>query len=328
MDLFGGRKTRIDFIGKRRITLAISAVLCLIGLATFVAIAMDRANLGIEFAGGVAVQVDLERPVTLSEARSALEEAGFGNADLQGSEGGTKLIIRVKRSEVPLDETADHIIGALRSGLSGNALTVESTSTIGPTVGQALRRDAVVAIVLSLVGIVLYIAVRFQFRFGVAATLGTVHTVLAVLGVFFLLGKEINLLLVVALLTVAGYSLSDTVVVFDRIRETLARGGRRDLGEVINVSINDVLSRTIVTGTTTLLACISLYIWGGDVLRDFALALTLGILVGTYSSIFVASPILYVWGLPDRQRRPTPAGEPTRPGRRPRVAARESARTR
>src|SRR5690606_35987245 len=139
----------------------------------------------------------------------------------------TKLIIRVKRSEVPLDETADRIIEALRAGLPGNALTVESTSTIGPTVGQALRRDALVAIALSLVGIVLYIAVRFQFRFGVAATLGTIHTVLAVLGVFFLLGKEINLLLVVALLTVAGYSLSDTVVVFDRIRETLARGGRR-----------------------------------------------------------------------------------------------------
>ncbi|HWP35856.1 MAG TPA: protein translocase subunit SecF, partial [Thermodesulfobacteriota bacterium] len=298
MDILGGRKPNIDFIGRRRIAFVVSACLSLLGLVAFVAIALGRANLGIEFAGGVAVQVDLARPVAVADARAALARAGLGEAEPQSVEGASRLLIRVKRSEQPLPEVADRIVAALQAAFPDNPLTVVSSSTIGPTVGRALRRDAMIAVAISLVAIVLYIAVRFQFRFGVAATIATFHDVLAVLGLFWLAGKEVNLLLVVALLTLAGYSLSDTVVVFDRIRETLARGGRRPLGEVINASINDVLSRTLVTGLTTLLASLSLFFFGGEVLRDFALALTVGILIGTYSSIFVASPILYVWGLP------------------------------
>ncbi len=327
MELLGGRKTHIDFIGKRRIAFTLSAVLCFLGLAAFAAIGLGRANLGIDFAGGVAVQVNFEKPVGLAEAREALDRAGFPAAELQGFEGGSKLLVRVKGSDMPLGEIAERVIGALRTRFVGNLLAVDSTSAIGPTVGKALQRDALVAIAVSMVMIVIYIAVRFQFRFGVAATIATFHDVLAVLGVFWLLGKEVNLLLVVALLTIAGYSLTDTVVVFDRIRETLARGGRRPLGEVINVSINEVLSRTVVTSLTTFLASISLLIWGGEVLRDFALALSLGILVGTYSSIFVASPILFIWGLPGVRPAPAP-GTAARAEAEARAAAREGMRGR
>ena len=299
MELLGGRTPHIDFMGMRRVAFALSAALCLLGLVAFAAIALGRANLGIDFVGGVAVQVGFERAVPLDEARAALGQAGFPAAELQSFEGSTKLLVRVKGSEVPLNETADRIVAALKTRFADNALTVESSSTIGPTVGAALKRDALVAITISLFALVAYIAFRFRSaRFGVAATAATFHDVLGVLGTFWLFGKEVNLLLVVALLTIAGYSLTDTVVVFDRIRENLGRGARRSLEEILNASLNQVLSRTIVTALTTFLASVALLVWGGEVLRDFALALTLGIMIGTYSSIFVASPILYVWGLP------------------------------
>ncbi len=328
MELLGGRKTHIDFIGKRYAAFGLSAVLCLLGLAAFVAIALGRANLGIDFVGGVAVQVDFARPVPLAAAREAVVGAGLADAELQTVEGSSKLLVRVKGSELPLNEIADRVVAGLRARFADNPLTVESTSTIGPTVGKALRRNALVAIAISMIAIVVYIAVRFQLRFGVAATIATFHDVLAVLGLFWLLGKEINLLLVVALLTIAGYSLSDTVVVFDRIRETLARGGRRPLGEVINVSINEVLSRTIITALTTFFASVSLLIWGGEVLRDFALALSLGIVVGTYSSIFVASPILYVWGLPGVRSAPAPEPVPRTAEAGTKAPVRQGARSR
>ncbi len=320
MEILGGRKTHIDFIGMRKVAYALSIAVCAVGLIAFAAIALGRANLSTEFLGGVAVQVKFERPVALDEARAAMDRAGFTDAELQGFEGGQTLLARIKSSDVPLNEVADRIVAALGQRFQGNPLTVESSSTIGPTVGAALKQDAMVAAAISFLAIVVYIAFRFHsWRFGVAGTAATVHDVLWMIAVFWLMGKEINLLFVVALLTIAGYSLTDTVVVFDRIRETLARVGRRDLGEVINTSINEVLSRTIVTALTTFLASASLLVWGGEVLRDFALALTVGIVVGTYSSIFVASPILYSWGLPDV--RPGPAGQPARVARRARVAA-------
>lgn len=328
MEILGGRKTHIDFIGMRKAAFVMSAVGCLLGLVAFAAIALGRANLGIDFVGGVAVQVRFERPVPLDEVRRALDGAGLAGAEPQSFEGDRTVLVRVKQSEVPLNEVSDRIVAALGQAFQGNPLVVESSSTIGPTAGAALKRDAMRAAAISFLAIVVYIAFRFHsWRFGVVATVATIHDVLWMLALFFLLGKEVNLLFVVALLTIAGYSLTDTVVVFDRIRETLARVGRRDLGAVINTSINDVLSRTIVTALTTFLASMALLIWGGEVLRDFAVALTFGIVVGTYSSIFVASPLLYEWGLPETARR-APAGEPERPRRRAPVPAREGARGR
>jgi preprotein translocase subunit SecF len=172
---------------------------------------------------------------------------------------------------------------------------VDSTTEIGPKVGQKLRKDALFAIIAATLGILIYVAFRFQFRFGIGATAATFHDVLAVLGIFYLTGKEINLILVSALLMIAGYSLTDTVVVFDRIRENLKGRYRGQINQVINMSINEVLSRTIIVSLTTLLAAVALFLFGGEVIHDFSLAIILGVIIGTYSSIFVASPVVLLW---------------------------------
>ncbi len=293
MELLG--KTKIDFIGRRNIAFAFSGVLALLGVITLVQIARGTANLGIDFAGGTAVQLRFDQPVRLEDARAALEKGGFSDAEVQEFPAENKLLIRVKKAGTIEEKAADRIVDAFTAAFSGNRFVVDSSTEIGPTIGKKLRHDALVAILISMVGIVLYIAVRFEFRFGIAAAVATFHDVLAVLGLFYLMDKEITLLIVTALLTLAGYSLTDTVVVFDRIRENLRLRRRDPLEQVINAGINQVLSRTIVVSLTVVLVLIALYFLGGEVLHDFALALLIGIAVGTYSSVFVASPILVVW---------------------------------
>ena len=193
-----------------------------------------------------------------------------------------------------MGQMSNHLVEILNKALPENNFKVIGKSEIGASISQDLRNKAIVAIIISMLGIIIYIAWRFEFIFGIGATIATFHDVLAVLGVFWLFNVEITLLVVTALLTLAGYSLTDTVVVFDRIRENLARR-RGKLGEIINLSVNEVLSRTIITSTTVFLVVVALFFFGGVVLRDFALAMILGVLVGTYSSIFVASPIVYAW---------------------------------
>jgi preprotein translocase subunit SecF len=294
-------KTNIDFMGKRRYALVVSGLLLAFGLFTVVEMLLGRANLGIDFAGGTSVQLNFERPVEIDEARRILADGGFSDAELQEFTGTGKLLVRVKRSDTIEEHVATDIQAAFRAALPDDPFVVDSVTEIGPSIGKRLQKDAALAILLSFIGIVAYIAVRFEFRFGVAAAVATFHDVLAVLGLFAIMGKEINLLLVTALLTLAGYSLNDTVVVFDRIRENLRRRHRETLEEVMNRGINQVLSRTIITALTTQLVLLALVLWGGEVLHDFALALLIGIVVGTYSSIFVASALVLVWrGRPGR----------------------------
>jgi len=289
------KKTNIDFLGKRRAAFAISMVLSLAGILCVVMIAAGKANMGIDFAGGASANLVFERPVPIDEARSALDKAGLGGSDLQSFTDGSKLLVRIKRTDIPAGQVVDKIKDAFVTAFPDNKVEVDSSAAIGPTVGRALQKDALLAIIISFVGIILYIAWRFEFKFGIAATIATFHDVLAVLAVFLILDKEITLLVVTAILTVAGYSLTDTVVVFDRIRENLKLRQKDNLLDIINSSINEVLSRTVVTSLTTFLVVLSLYMIGGEVLHDFSFALMLGIIVGTYSSIFVASPLLYVW---------------------------------
>ncbi len=201
----------------------------------------------------------------------------------------------MKKLNVPVGDVINRIQAAFTKAFPDNLSRVDSSSAIGPTVGKSLQRDALLAIILSFAGIIIYIWWRFEWKFGIAATIATLHDVLAVLGVFMLLHKEITLLVVTALLTLAGYSLTDTVVVFDRIRENLKMRQKDGLMDIINESINEVLSRTVVTSLTVFLAVLSLFIFGGEVLHDFAFAMLCGVVVGTYSSVFVASPVLYVW---------------------------------
>ncbi len=258
------------------------------------------ANLGIDFAGGVMVTGHFDRTVTIEDLRSAVA-AEFPNAEitnLKDFEKPNAFIIKTKRPETEAEgelrlATLKKII---ERSFAGNTFTLVSEHIIGPAVGETLRGDAQKAILLSLFGIVLYIWIRFDFRSGIAATIATFHDVLAVLGIFYLMGLEFDLLIVTALLTLAGYSLTDTVVVFDRIRENLKKYRTKgEFANSVNASINEVLSRTINTSLTVLLVVGTLFFFGGEVLRHFSLAIIMGVLVGTYSSIFVASPIVVEW---------------------------------
>jgi preprotein translocase subunit SecF len=288
------QKTDIDFIGKRYLFFTVSGLLMLLGIVALVQISRGKANLGIDFAGGAAVQLKFSQPVRIDDARKALEQAGLKDAELQTVIEESRLLIRVKKEDAVERNIRERIQEAFTKGLPGNEFVVESSTEIGPTIGQQLQKDALLAVTISMIGIIIYIAARFEFRFGIAAAIATFHDVLAVLGIFFVLNKEITLLVITALLTLAGYSLSDTVVVFDRIRENLRTRKKEPLEGTINRSINEVLSRTFITGVTTFLAIVSLFFFGGDVIHDFSLALILGVIIGTYSSWFIASPLLLV----------------------------------
>lgn len=286
------RNPSIDFMGKRRISLTISAVFLGIGFLALIQIARGKANLGIDFVGGTAVQVHFSKPLPIKDIRSKLIEKGVQGAQIQNIQSTNDLLIRTKIQQGKGGSVSSIILNDLRTGFPDNPLTVLSATEIGPTIGSELAGKAFLAILYSIIGIIFYIAFRFEFRFGLAAAISTFHNVVAVLGLLYLMGIEINLLVVTALLTLAGYSLTDTVVVFDRIREQLKRASRQSMEQIINSGINQVLSRTVVVSSTVVLVLVALFFFGGSVIHDFSLALLLGVVIGTYASIFVASPLL------------------------------------
>jgi preprotein translocase subunit SecF len=293
MELLG--KTNIDFIGKRNISFAISAIISIIGIIGIIQISRGAANMGIDFSGGTSMQLKFTKPLPIADARAALHKSGIAKAELQEIKDGNKLLIKIdKNTSLALGKAADAVQAAFKKEFADNAFTVESSTEIGPSIGEKLRKDTLVAVVISLLGIILYIAWRFDLKFGIGATLATMHDCLAMIAVFYLMNKEINLLFITAVLTIAGYSLTDTVVVFDRIRENLHKNLKGAMHTIFNLSINEVLSRTIVTSLTVFMASASLFFFGGEVIHDFAFALLIGVLVGTYSSIFVASPIVVI----------------------------------
>jgi len=293
-------KTNIDFIGKRKVAFVFSGVLMVVGLIAFVLLLLGKGNLGIDFAGGVMVRGSFENPVSVSDLRGKISSGGFTDTyiiELKGSDvPPNSFLIRTKVQVAEGELLGDKLLSAMRVGLPDNEFTLDSIDDIGPAVGETLQKQARWAILLSLLGILIYIWIRFEFRFGVVATVATFHDVLTVLGIFLILNKEISLLVISALLTLAGYSLTDTVVLYDRIRENRKLSRKKgDFASIINGSINDVLSRTLITSLTTLSVVVVLLILGGEVLHDFALALIMGVIIGTYSSVFVASPIIVEW---------------------------------
>jgi preprotein translocase subunit SecF len=250
--------------------------------------------MGIDFTGGTVVQLKFATPIHIDQARSALARNNLKEANLQEIKEGNKLLIKIGKTNLAMGKVANTIEDVFKKEFPGNSFIMESSTEIGPSVGDKLRKDTLIAVAISMLGIIIYIAWRFDFKFGIGAIVATLHDVLAMFAVFFLFNKEINLLFITAVLTVAGYSLTDTVVVFDRIRENLHKNLKEALQIVFNKSINEVLSRTIVTSLTAFLAALSLFFFGGEVIHDFAFALVVGIAVGTYSSVFVASPIVVV----------------------------------
>jgi preprotein translocase subunit SecF len=292
-EIFGKTKLNIDFIGKRKFSFVISTIISIIGIFAIVQITLGNANLGIDFTGGTSVQLQFDKPVALADARKALHNGGLGDVELQEIKDGNKLLVKLgKKNQLAVGKAAEVIPAAFAKALPGLQVTVDSTTEIGPAIGDKLRKDTLIAVAISMLGIICYIAWRFDFRFGIGAVAATLHDILAMFAIYYLFGKEFNLLFITAVLTIAGYSLTDTVVIFDRIRENLHKDLKGALHTIFNRSINETLSRTIITSMTTLMAAGALFFLGGSVIHDFAFALLTGVLVATYSSVFVASPVV------------------------------------
>jgi len=290
------KNTKIDFMGLKKYAFSFSAILVILGIVGTVQIYRGKANLGIDLGGGTSIQLKFQKPFSMDEIRSLLAKAGHGEATLQEVSGENILMLKL-RALGKQDEkmVAEPMVNLLRQSLPGNPFVVESVSEIGPAIGHKLRQDAELAMLISALAIILYLAWRFEFKFGVAAAIATFHDIFAIVGIFWILGIEMDLLFITALLTIGGYSLTDTVVVFDRIRENIRLRKKGTFSATINLSVNEVLSRTIVTSMTVFIAVVTLLVFGGIVLHNFALALAMGIVIGTYSSIFVASPVVALW---------------------------------
>ncbi|MCP3892298.1 MAG: protein translocase subunit SecD [Desulfobulbaceae bacterium] len=290
------KRPNLDYLKIKNITYTISALLVAIGIVAFIQISRGQANLGVDFSGGSLLQYQASEAFTTAEVRDAFNRNEMKEVNLQEVENEHRLIIKIKKSEAVVANLGEKVTTILEAELPGKNFVMESQSEIGSSVSSVLRNKAIQAILISLAGVIIYLAFRFDIRFGLAAATATFHDVLVVLGICWLLDIEITLLIVTALLTLAGYSLNDSVVVFDRIRENLKKPDNKSLTTAINDSINQVLSRTIVTSLTTGIVLSSLFFLGGTVIHDFAFALLAGVVVGTYSSIFIASPVLTLWG--------------------------------
>lgn len=295
-------KTNFDFVGIRKVGFVLSAVMMCLGLYGIVLIAQGKAKLGVDFGGGANVTLLLKQAVEVDALRSALG-SDLKEADIQRVQGSNTYLIRLPKADASADKEIAVIKANISKAMPGNEVSGVSQEYVGPAVSQQLWRQALWAMAVSMLGILIYIAIRFDLRFGVGAIVATLHDVLAVLGIMVLTGHEFSLLVVTALLTLAGYSLTDTVVVFDRIRENLKARRGDPMATVVNDSINETLSRTLNTSMTVMLTVLVLFLYGGDVVHGFSLVLILGVIVGTYSSIFVASPVVVEWNLRSPARR-------------------------
>jgi preprotein translocase subunit SecF len=292
--------TNLDFVGKRRMAAIFSLLLILIGIGSLVA--KGGPNYGIDFAGGTLVQVKFVEETKANDIKKALESLKLRGVTVQrfGDETNEFLLRAQNAGDVlegseKLESLGDQIGSALVESYGKEQVEIRRVEMVGPQVGKDLRMKGLLAILYAMGGILLYVTWRFEFRFAVGAILALVHDVLITLGVFSLFGKEIDLPIIAAFLAIIGYSLNDTIIIYDRIRENTGKHLKDGLAVVINRSINETLSRTFITSGTTLMVVLALFIFGGGVIHNFAFALLVGIVIGTYSSVFVASPLLIFW---------------------------------
>ncbi|MFC1668213.1 protein translocase subunit SecD [Chlamydiota bacterium] len=281
------REPKIDFIKKRYYAYVLSLIVIVLGITVFVM--RGEKNFGVDFTGGEILQLQFDRPVSLDRLRESLTEIGLGDVLIQDLDEGNEILFRAKFNQ------GEQILEHLRKDLGDITFEERRTERIGPTIGKDLRKNALFAILWALLGIVVYITFRFEFEFALGAVIAVIHDVSVTLAFFAFTGRELSLPVLAALLTIIGYSLNDTIVIFDRIREDLKLMRKDDLPVIINTSLNQTLSRTILTSLTTLMVVTCLYFFGGKVINDFAFALLIGVVVGTYSSIFVASPVILEW---------------------------------
>lgn len=291
-------ETQIDFMGKIKMAIAFSGLLILVGLGS---IAMSGGlKFGIDFSGGTLIQLKFKTAPDIEVIRDGLKSIKLGESTIQEFGSNRDILIRVQRSEEKLQAVGAKVRDSLGDKFNKEDITIERVEMVGPKVGRDLREKALLSIIYAIIGIVIYISWRFELQYAIAAIIALVHDVLVTMGAFSLFDKEFTLVIVAAFLTIIGYSLNDTIVVFDRIRENMRRKGKVALTDIINSSINQTLSRTLLTSGTTMLVVVALFFFGGEIIHDFSFALLVGVLIGTYSSIFIASVFLVYW---DSRRR-------------------------
>jgi len=283
-----------DFMGRRRTASVFSAVLLLVSV---VSLSLQTLNFGIDFTGGTLVEVGYEQPVELEPVRDRLAAAGFSDGTVQHFGTARDVLIRLApRESLSQAELSDQVIGVLRRDAT-NPVELRRVEFVGPQVGEELTEQGGLAMLAALGGILIYVMVRFEYRFALGAVAALAHDVLIVLGLFSVLQLEFDLTVLAAVLAVIGYSLNDTIVVFDRVRENFRKMRKGSPAEVINRSLNETLSRTIMTSLTTMLVLLALFFLGGELIHSFATALIMGVIIGTYSSLYVASPVTLILGV-------------------------------
>ena len=283
----------VDFVNKKRVALICSLVVILIGMGSLVI--KGGPLYGIDFAGGTLMQIRFNQAPDVGEIRNALGKEGLGSSVIQ-SLGEDKVAIRLMSEEGQSDTVSEDVFAILAKRFGQDQISLELVEMVGPQVGADMRRKGILSILYAMVGIMIYVTLRFQFRFALGALAALAHDIVITVGVFSLFDKEFTLPVIAALLTIIGYSLNDTIVVYDRIRENIRRTPKEKLALVVNTSINQTLSRTILTSGTTLIVVACLFVLGGEVIHDFSFALLVGVVVGTYSSIYIASPVLLLGG--------------------------------
>lgn len=284
----------IDYISRRKSAYIISTALFVIGLVSL--IVRGGPNLGIDFKGGTSILIRFENEISTQQLRDALISIDLGNSEIKNFGSRNEYLIYVEQqSELSASQMVQKVEGAISVSIVNTAYEVLKTDTVGPRIGQELRKAVVLAIFIALLLILIYIGWRFELVFAIGAVIALFHDVLITLGIFILLNYEISLKEIAAFLTIVGYSLNDTIIVYDRIRENLKIYRSDELSTIINKSINATMNRTVITSLTTFIVVLSLFLLGGEVIKGFAFVMLVGIIVGTYSSIFVASPIVLEW---------------------------------
>lgn len=283
--------TRIDFMGWRRVTLGVAAAFVLIAIA---ALAIRGLNFGLDFTGGTLVELRFEKPADVEQVRQKLAAAGYENPIVQTFGTPNDIVVRLRSEpgQTNATRTADAILEAVRT--AENPATVTRSDFVGPQVGKDLAENGLLALVFVAIGLLIYIAARFEWKFALAAIITTVHDVIVVVGFLALVQREFDLVVLAGVLAVMGYSINDTIVVFDRVRENFRSLNRVEPIEVLNRSVNQTLSRTLITSLVTLLSAIALYVFGGGSLEGFALVQIVGLVFGTLSSVLIACPLL-IW---------------------------------
>ncbi len=287
--------TKIDFVGKIKFALILSWVLIGIGIVSMVL--KGGPLYGIDFRGGTLMQIKFAKKVSAGAIRKALKDMGVQTGSVQsvGAEADNEFLLNYETTEEDLEQFSEKIREQFVATFGKDSFEIRRAEIVGPKVGKDLREKALFAVGLSCIGMLIYIWFRFEFRFGLGAVLGLVHDVLITFGALSLTNTPIDLPVVAALLAIVGYSVNDAIIVCDRIRENIPKMTREKLGTIINVSVNQTLSRTILTAGTTIMAIIALYTFGGTVIHDFAFTMVVGVITGTYSSIYVACPVVIYW---------------------------------